>query len=439
MHNGVSTRRDFLRLVTVGGAGLALAGCVAEPAAQAPAPSSGSLNPADVKGALSYWNSFTGEDERAGFQSVVDSFQAAYPNVDFQVEAVPNADFMTKFTTAVQSRSGPDTVMALMERFPDMVGMNGLTDLTGFAADWGGLGEFDRKMLDPLTVDGKLYALPALAFVDWIYYRADWFEEAGISAPPRTWDEFRQVARAITDPGRDRYGFGMRGGAGGGTAIIKVINSYNGPLTSPDGRSATLDLDAAVEALRLYTGLYTQDHAVPPSAPNDSYNQIFQSFLNGRTGMLLHHTGSLQSVQKALRPMEQVRTMVVPKARFEGTWILPGGNGLMTSTGNADAAFAWLTHWAKPATQVDFLKATGYWPTATAAQQDPFVTGNPLYEAATEAVSIGGTPTFFRGFQGWMDTVVLVETQNVLVGRKSVEEAAGVMVDSLRSIIEENR
>jgi multiple sugar transport system substrate-binding protein len=439
MHNGVSTRRDFLRLVTVGGAGLALAGCVAEPAAQAPAPSSGSLNPADVKGALSYWNSFTGEDERAGFQSVVDSFQAAYPNVDFQVEAVPNADFMTKFTTAVQSRSGPDTVMALMERFPDMVGMNGLTDLTGFAADWGGLGEFDRKMLDPLTVDGKLYALPALAFVDWIYYRADWFEEAGISAPPRTWDEFRQVARAITDPGRDRYGFGMRGGAGGGTAIIKVINSYNGPLTSPDGRSATLDLDAAVEALRLYTGLYTQDHVVPPSAPNDSYNQIFQSFLNGRTGMLLHHTGSLQSVQKALRPMEQVRTMVVPKAQFEGTWILPGGNGLMTSTANPDAAFAWLTHWAKPQTQVDFLEATGYWPTATAAQQDPFVTGNPLYEAATEAVSIGGTPTFFRGFQGWMDTVVLVETQNVLVGRKSVEEAAGVMVDSLRSIIAENQ
>ena len=439
MHNGVSTRRDFLRLVTVGGAGLALAGCVAEPAAQGPAPSSGSLDPAEVKGALSYWNSFTGEDERAGFQSVVDSFRAAYPNVDFQVEAVPNADFMTKFTTAVQSRSGPDTVMALMERFPDMVGMNGLTDLTGFADGWGGLGEFDRKMLDPLTVDGKLYALPALAFVDWMYYRADWFADAGITAPPRTWEEFRQVAQAITDPGRDRYGFGMRGGAGGGTAIIKVINSYNGPLTSPDGRSATLELDAAVEALRLYTGLYTQDHVVPPSAPNDSYNQIFQSFLNGRTGMLLHHTGSLQSVQKALRPMEQVRTMVVPKAEFEGTWILPGGNGLMTSTANADAAYAWLTHWAKPQTQVDFLKATGYWPTARAAQQDPFVTGNPLYEAATEAVSIGGTPTFFRGFQGWMDTVVLVETQNVLVGRKSVEEAAGVMVDSLRSIIEENR
>jgi hypothetical protein len=59
--------------------------------------------------------------------------------------------------------------------------------------------------------------------------------------------------------------------------------------------------------------------------------------------------------------------------------------------------------------------------------------------AAAEAVSIGGTPTFFRGFQGWMDTVVLVETQNVLVGRKPVEDAAGVMVDSLRSIIAENR
>jgi multiple sugar transport system substrate-binding protein len=177
---------------------------------------------------------------------------------------------------------------------------------------------------------------------------------------------------------------------------------------------------------------------VPPSAPNDSYNQIFQSFLNGRTGMLLHHTGSLQSVQRALRPMEQVRTMALPKAQFESTWIMPGGNGLMTSTDNPDAAFAWLTHWASPQPQLDFLKATGYWPTATAAQQDPFVTGNPLYEAATQAVAIGATPSFFRGFQGWMDTVVLVETQNVLVGRKPVEEAARVMVDSLNSIIAGN-
>lgn len=438
MHNGVSTRRDFLRLMGVSGAGLALAGCVAEPATQAPAPSSGSLNPADINGKLSYWNSFTGEDERAGFQSVVDSFRAAYPNVDFQVEAVPNADFMTKFTTAVQSSSGPDTVMSLMERFPDMVAMNGLTDLTGFADSWGGLGAFDRKMLDPLTVDGKLYALPALAFVYWIYYRADWFEEAGITEPPRTWDEFRQAAIAITDPDRDRYGFAMRGGAGGGSTIITVINAFNGPLTSPDGRTATVDLDAFTEALRFYTGLYTHDHAVPPSAPNDSYNQIFQSFLTGRTGMLLHHTGSLQSVQQQLRPMEQVRTMVLPKAQFESTWILPGGNGLMTSTANPDAAFAWLTHWASPQPQLDFLRATGYWPTATAAQQDPFVTSNPLYEAATQAISIGATPTFFRGFQGWSDTVVLVETQNVLVGRKSAEEAAGVMVDSLRSIVAGN-
>ena len=437
MHNEVSTRRNFLRLMAVGGAGLALGGCVAEPAQQTTAPVSGPLDPANVRGALSYWNSFTGEDERAGFQSVVDSFRAAYPDVDLQVEAVPNADFMTKFTTAVQSNSGPDAVMALMERFPDMAGMNGLADLTGSVGNWGGLAEFDQKMLDPLTVDGKLYALPALAFVDWMYYRADWFEEAGIKEPPRTWSEFRDVAKALTDPARDRYGFGMRGGAGGGAFIIKIINAYNGPLTTPDGK-ASLDLDATVQALRLYTGLYTEDRSVPPSAPNDSYNQIFQSFLTGRTGMLVHHTGSLQSVQKALRPMEQVRTMVLPKADHESTWILPGGNGLMGSTDNPDAAFAWLTHWASPQTQLDFLKATGYWPTAARAQQDPFVTRNPLYDAATDAVAIGGTPTFFRGFQGWMDTVVLVESQNVLVGRKTPEEAAAVMVDSLQSIIAGN-
>ena len=128
-------------------------------------------------------------------------------------------------------------------------------------------------------------------FVDWFYYRADWLEELGYSEPPKTWQEFREVAKAMTSG--DRYGVALRGGAGGGEPVIKMIRGYNGPLTDADG-APTLDLEATKTALDEYSALYLVDKSAPPSAPADGYNQIFQSFLNGQTGMLMHHTGSLE-------------------------------------------------------------------------------------------------------------------------------------------------
>ena len=61
---------------------------------------------------------------------------------------------------------------------------------------------------------GKIYGVPAFTFVDWMYYRKDWFDEAGL-APPATMQDFAAAAVKFTDPAKGRYGFGMRGGPGG--------------------------------------------------------------------------------------------------------------------------------------------------------------------------------------------------------------------------------
>src|SRR6185312_5188062 len=66
------------------------------------------------------------------------------------------------------------------------------------------------------TVDGRMYTVagPELSALV-IRYRKDWFREAGIlnekgePRPPRplTWEDFRRIAKKITDPKRGRYGF----------------------------------------------------------------------------------------------------------------------------------------------------------------------------------------------------------------------------------------
>lgn len=433
MSTGID-RRNFLGMMGLAGATLAISGCVSEvsPArSSSPAPVLTPANPASAKGNNSYWNHFTGEDERKGFEAVTSGFQGAYPGINFTTESIPNEDFMPKFTTAVQSGGVPDSVMVADTRVSDMVAMNGLVDITKSQEAWDGSSDIDAKFMAPFQREGKTYAIPCLLFVDWIYYRADWLKEAGISAPPRTWAEFRAVAKALTDSKRDRFGYGMRGGAGGGAQVIKQIRAFNGPLVDKKGQPS-LDEAAVASALKEFTDMYLVDKSVPPSAPGDGYSQVFQSFLTGRTGMLVHHTGSHNSVIAALKPGDQVLTAPLPKAKYEMGWVGPLGNGLM-STENGANALAWLEYWGGAEPQLEFMKATGYFPVSKTAQKSDDITSDVMYRGALAAIEVGVTPEYFAGFQGWQDNTVLVQAQAILVGRQTIDGASKVIMNDFKS------
>ena len=154
--------------------------------------------------------------------------------------------------------------------------------------------------MDGATIDGQIYGIPAFLFIDWLYYRKDWFDEAGL-APPTTWDEMREAAIALTDAANDRYGFGLRGGDGGQGHVVGIMRAYGG-LSADENGVPVIDRDKAIEAVTFWSGLFTTDKVAPPSAPNDSYSQIMQAFRTGQTAMVLHHTGSLAEISADLDP-----------------------------------------------------------------------------------------------------------------------------------------
>lgn len=67
------------------------------------------------------------------------------------------------------------------------------------------------------SYDGRLYAMPFYQVAMALYYRKDFFLDAGLdpSKPPQTWDEFYRDAQRITETGQGRYGFGFSAGLGG--------------------------------------------------------------------------------------------------------------------------------------------------------------------------------------------------------------------------------
>ena len=342
---------------------------------------------------------------------------------------------MTKYITAVQAKSGPDALMVTANRVSDMSRIGGLTDLTVRAKAWDPFFKINGKdAINGLSYLGKNMAVPCFTFIDWMYYRKDYLAAAGIKTAPKTLEEFRLAAIEMTNPDKKRYGFGLRGGSGGGGFVSAIIHAYNGPLIDKNGKSA-LELDAAVDALRFYVQLGTKDKCIPPTAATDGYAQYQGAFQKGDTGMILHHTGSFVEVGKALKygiEVETAASLTGPKAGMGS--ISPLGNGIFKGSSNPDAAWTFATYWGDTKAQVDFLKATGYYGTSKEAAKDDFVVQNPQYKVALAGLDNYWTAYTFPGVENWQINTCLVEFQKALTGKQTPEQAARAIWTELRDI-----
>ena len=381
--------------------------------------------------AINYWHTFTSQSEFAGLERVMAAFHEAHPGIRVTQENIPNPEYMAKMTAAVVANSRPDVAMVSSERFADLNAMGALVDLTDRLEAWDRRGDFDDVRFASITdANGRIYGLPAFAFVHWMYYRKDWFDAEGLSAP-ETFADFEAAAIAVTDASQGRYGFGLRGGAGGQAFVVDVMEAHGAKVVT-DG-VVGLDRDKAIEAIDWYAGLLTRHAAVPPSAPNDGFRQIMEAFQTGQTGMVWHHTGSFRDMANLLEAGVAFGTAPLPAGPVSRVARLGYAYNCISNPANADAAWDWVRFWGEPDTAVMLLEATGYFPASTVAAADPRVAGNPLYAPASRTLEFGTPPPSFPGFAGWSENQVLPLFQSVLIGQLSPEAAVDQRIAALET------
>jgi len=342
-------------VVTVGAIGAIVAATVLGASALAQSPA--------ISGDISYWHHFTEENEMTGLEHAVQVFEADNPGVTVTTETVPNPDYMTKMTTAVQSGQRPDTAMVSVDRVADLADMGAILPLTDRIKAWDGYANFSPAVWNGITYKDDIWGIPAFSFVDVLFYRADWFAEKGIK-PPTNWDEFQAAAIALTDPAQGRYGFALRGGAGGAGWLMKVLESFGVKWLDENGQPA-IDRDILIKGLRFYTDLATKYQAVPPSAAGDGYTETVTGFKTGQTAMLFQSTGALADITSGLTAGTQFLSAPMPSGDGGPSGRLSALYNGMSSDKNAEASWAWLTHWGRTDAQIDFMKATGYFPPST--------------------------------------------------------------------------
>lgn len=419
---GIS-RRGFLELGGIAALTAGLAAC---------APTAPTGTGAGAKVDLTFWNYFASPTEREGMQKVLNRFVTANPSVTVTPEGIPLADYMPKIVSAVQANRLPASGQIMVGTLPDMVELGAVTDLTDRVKGWDGYDSVRPRLWEEVTVDGVIYGVPSFTFVGWLYCRADWMEEAGVSAPTN-WKEFEEVAIALTDASRNRYGFGMRGGAGGGNDLMNYLESYGVKFVDDKGEPV-LKHGPLAEGLDFFSGLHLKHGAVPPSVASDSFQQLMTNFKTDVTGMLGHHTGSLVEITDVLTPLEQVVTAPLPTGDggSAGRFFAQHNGIFTTDEAEADAAWSWISHWGGDLdSQVDFMLSCGQFPTLTEAAESKEVADNPMYATALQVLDEAPRATVFSGMNAFQANHLLPAFQQILTGQADPDTAADAIINGL--------
>jgi multiple sugar transport system substrate-binding protein len=195
---------------------------------------------------------------------IVERFMEDHPNINVEIQ-FGTGDYFSRIIVDLVSGTAPDVF--LWWDYPMIVQEGFLEDLTPFLEKSDILSpDMYFPQVRPYSglVNGVTYGLPHSFSPRAILYNMDRFDEGGVLYPESdwTWEEFRSIAKKLTDPEKSYYGFSFDTGIYGHSGYIW---SGGGQLISEDGRQVDgfANSQDTIDAYQWLADLRTKDMVVP--------------------------------------------------------------------------------------------------------------------------------------------------------------------------------
>ncbi|WHT18238.1 sugar ABC transporter substrate-binding protein [Crossiella sp. CA-258035] len=379
--------------------------------------------------------SLTSPERTALLRDMITAFEAANPDVDVRLISPPLQSADQKIAQVLSAKNDVDLVEVRDYTVKQFVNNDSLLDLSPYVAGWPGWQE-----LTPLarqkaaSVGGKPYLVPYGFFQNTLFARTDRLAEKGI-APPTSWPELIDAAVKLTEPGKNRFGYSFRGGAGTFHYAVSIISAYVGPKVDPaqgfwrrDGGTIFAAPEAAT-AMEAFRTLFKTGS--PPGSLGWSYPEMVQGFTSGVTSLLIQDPEVIKTTERATGlPKGSWTTLPIPKGPG-GLALQPTGYagwGVTSFSRNRDAAVKLLEFLSSAEQGLRWAKEHSLIPVHTAAASDPqFTTGAfkaYLDMAGDPAQVVVERPIQYPGWGRWQKQAD-IDVQSLLVGEKSVAEVLG--------------
>ena len=292
------------------------------------------------------------------------AFQAE-TGITVEVQSLPMDQLYSRVQVAAASGQEAADVIFLSEEAPsnivatgNMLPLNSMIESAGLD-----LSDFDRT--DFWTVDDQIYGIPTYVQLVMLDYNTAKLAEAGFDAPPTTWAEFVEQARAIKAMGVEEYPVAF-GAIDWSWYLIAL--SMGDPMFDADLNPVFADEGSkAREAMALLLDMFAEE-LISPELLSGSTTQhsLFWS------GSGVFHQGWQGSVRVGNNPdvsqqAPDVAYMHLPDVG--NTWSLDAAIGISANSDAPEAAWQFIEWYVGEQNQIDIYNAVGLIPSRQSVQQ----------------------------------------------------------------------
>jgi multiple sugar transport system substrate-binding protein len=393
---------------------------------------------------LTLWQGVNPPPNRDILQTLVARFNQSHPNIQVKSLYIGQPDQqMPKILAAVVGNAPPDLLWFNPTLTGQLIELEAIRPVDEWLARSPVKDQIDPALFSSMRYESQLWSMPFDTNNVGIFYRPSLFKAAGIETLPRTWNEFRNVAKQLTqdtnkDGRMDQHAIQLALGKGDFAVFtwLPFLWSAGGTLdTAPEVPNQitpriNLKQPGAIAALEFWRDLVNDGSAIL-SQPERGYE--LDNFLTGKTAMQISGPWTLGQLQQT-----GVDFGVFPMPTQDKSSTALGGENLFvlkTTPERERAAFTFAEYAASEGFQTEWALGTGYLPVNLKSREAPeykaFVQKQPSLKVFLEQMAVAQSRPIFPGYQRVSDALGRALEATLLGDRKpeAALQEAQVRVD----------
>lgn len=360
------------------------------------------------------WDYFETDAQKQMMQSLVDGFNASQDEYEASHVYVPFADYEKQLTLGIASGELPDLVILDGCGMASFIQLGLFGDISDADINWD---EYMEGPMESTMLDGKHYGIPFATNCTALFYNKDLFDAAGIDYPDEntTWDEFHEMAKALTKDGVSGFGNAATNTDEGTFQCLQWLYTAGGSYT---------DIEGGVDAYKLMQEMI-EDGSWTKECVNWTQSDVNNNFMAGNLAMQQNGPWQIPGIE-ANAPDLNYGVTVLPKKDADSeqaTSILGGENMGVVNKDNTSGAEAFLKYYDQTDVMVDAMKQYGSYPPKTEAAKDSYWTDDPIQKEFLTQIdtSIPRGPS-----AAWPSYSSAIQTgfQEVMTSAKTPDQAA---------------
>ncbi|MCX3067741.1 MAG: ABC transporter substrate-binding protein [Cetobacterium sp.] len=296
---------------------------------------------------------------------------------------------------------------------------------------------FLSNILELGQVNGKQVGIPYSISNPIMYINSDLMNEAGIDIAntPKDWETVRKYSEIIKEK-TGNMGLFVQEYADNWAQQALIEGNGGKILIEKDGK--TIPTFASKEASEAYQ--YLADMVQDNIALHASNDEGFQTFLNGKLGMVITTIGKRDNFESTAN--FKIIGEKFPLFNGKERRLPAGGNMLMIMTDNSEeqkASWKFMKYLLEEEASEKWTKGTGYLPSAIQNENSgiaKFLNENQLMRVANEQLTDMGKWASFSGTNALQAEQLLIDVRDVILsGEKKAEQALKEVEEKITNLI----